>query len=464
MPHDLAAPNFSGDLGDGLIRRWSTQADAEKIALLLSTVHRDRADEPLNPRSQDLAHVLMSGKSPFMAAGDFAVVEDAAHPDRPLVACTCLWRHRWRYADIPLKVGRPEYVATLVEYRNRGLVRGLFDMVHARSQAEGHLLQAITGIPYFYRQFGYEFVLELEGSRTVYFSAIPENTKGEPEPFALRPATHVDIPALAALYQQQRRDSLLWYEPDGAYWRFNIDYWDDPAVLSRDVATLGVKGRFYMIVDKDGAVVGGVWARTRRWNHSFKAIPLISAAPAVNRQATATSLLRLLRDLGAATPGSDPDTKPCSEIVLELGLEHPLYELLGEKLALRVERPYAWYVRIPDLPAFLRTIAPALEERLARSALAGYSGELKIDLYRGGLHLRFDQGRLVQVTPWRPPTFGDEAMAGSPPLLFLQLLLSYRSLDELRAFYPDVWADERAKLLLDTLFPKSHSWVMEPPS
>ncbi len=56
-------------------------------------------------------------------------------------------------------------VATDARYRNRGLVRALFEMIHARSSAEGHLVQAITGIPYFYRQFGYEYVLDLDGSR-----------------------------------------------------------------------------------------------------------------------------------------------------------------------------------------------------------------------------------------------------------------------------------------------------------
>ena len=40
--------------------------------------------------------------------------------------------------------------------------------------------------------------------------------------------------------------------------------------------------------------------------------------------------------------------------------------------------------------------------------------------------------------------------------------LSYRSLDELRAFYPDVWASQTSKLLIDTLFPKVPSNVLEP--
>jgi hypothetical protein len=173
-------------------------------------------------------------------------------------------------------------------------------------------------------------------------------------------------------------------------------------------------------------------------------------------------LLRLLREQGAQTPAVESETPPCSEIIFMLGSNHPIYELLGEKLATQVERPYAWYVRIPDIPAFIRQIAPVLEGRLARSVLAGHTGDLKVDFYRNGLKLRFEQGKITEVTPWRPPAYGDEAMAGSPPLLFLQLLLSYRSLDELRAFYPDVLANDEAKLLLDTLFPKQRSMVFEP--
>ena len=35
MTTDLAAANYVKDLGDGLIARWSTAADIEKIGLLL---------------------------------------------------------------------------------------------------------------------------------------------------------------------------------------------------------------------------------------------------------------------------------------------------------------------------------------------------------------------------------------------------------------------------------------------
>ena len=43
--------------------------------------------------------------------------------------------------------------------------------------------------------------------------------------------------------------------------------------------------------------------------------------------------------------------------------------------------------------------------------------------------------------------------------VFQQLLFGYRSLAELRAIYPDVWAGEEAALLIDILFPKQPSTV-----
>jgi hypothetical protein len=96
---------------------------------------------------------------------------------------------------------------------------------------------------------------------------------------------------------------------------------------------------------------------------------------------------------------------------------------------------------------------------LADSALHGYTGELKVDSYRGGLRLAFDAGKLTTAEPWRPPTYGDHANAGCPPLVFLQLLLSYRSLVDLKSSYPDVWSNNESTLLLNTLFPVLPSQV-----
>jgi hypothetical protein len=124
------------------------------------------------------------------------------------------------------------------------------------------------------------------------------------------------------------------------------------------------------------------------------------------------------------------------------------------------EPPYAWYIRVPDLPAFLELIAPALERRLALSPAANYSGELTLNFYRYGLRLMFEAGRLAPIAPWSAPAYNANPDAGFPALVFLQLLFGYRSLAELRYAFPDVVVSSAAAPLLNALFPARPSWVM----
>jgi len=457
MSDQLATATYVGDLGDGLICRWSTAADMPKIAQSMGAIYRDNPEQPANPRAMDIARVLMAGDFPYMGPGDFALVEDVSKTERPVVAYTCFWRLRWRYGDIEFGVTQPEMVATLPEYRNRGLVRQLFAMIHARSAAEGHIVQAITGIPYFYRQFGYEYVLDLEGSRIVPVAAIPEKAGDAPELFTLRLATLDDVPQLMAFYAQSRGDSLLWNDAPETFWRHHIAAWDDPFVQNDPLRTI-LHGRLYMIVASDGAVVGYSRVAAKRWNEKLQ-IWGLHLAPGLNWQAAAPCLLRAFHATGQMIPAVEDNAKPFSEIELMLGRTHPMYTMLADTLPLRTIPPYAWYLRVPDVPAFVKHIAPVLEARLAASLLAGYSGEVKIDFYRGGLRLVLAEGRLTEVAPWRVPAYGEEADAGCPALVFLQLLFSYRSLAELRAFFPDVWANEGTARLLEVLFPKLPSQV-----
>ena len=457
MSAHLAAPTYVGDLGNGLIRRWSTAADQEKIAQCMGLIYRDGADRPISRRAIDVARVLMAGDFPYMGPGDFALVEDASKPGCPVVAYTCLWRLLWSYAGIPFGVGQPEMVATDPAYRNRGLVRTLFEMIHARSAVEGHLVQAITGIPYFYRQFGYEYVLDLEGSRIVHVGVIPVKGDDTPEPYRLRLATLDDVPQLMVYYAQARGESLIWNEAPESFWRHHITAWDDPFVQNDPLRTI-LHGRLYMIVGGDEAPVGYVRIAAKRWDEKVQ-IWGLHMTQAVNWQLAAPCLLRALHDCGLHLPPVEDNTKPLSEIELMLGRTHPLYTVLEGVLPLRSVPPYAWYLRVADIPAFLHHIAPVLEARLAASLLAGYTGEVKIDFYRGGLRLAFAQGKLALAEPWQAPAYGDEADAGSPPLVFLQLLFGYRSLAELRASFPDVWTNAQTTLLINTLFPKQPSNV-----
>jgi len=399
------------DLGEGLVLRWSTAEDAERIATLLSMAFREKAEEPPNTNVMRVIRGLMNGDHPLMGPHDFGLIEDTSKEGNPVVACTSLWKHTWTYEGIPFSVGRPEMVATDSAYRHRGFIRALFEMVHERSEAEGDLVQAITGIAYFYRQFGYEYALELEDRRTTLVSLIPKAKEGESEPFTLCEATD-----------------------------------------------LGHFMKILMIVDVAGQTVGFVAPLAKRWGKNL-GVMLLEFAQGVNIQAALPSVLRALHTYGLNVELARPDTPPFSEIGFYLGTTHPVHEVLGDELDRAKEPPYAWYVRVKDLPAFLIHIAAALEKRLAASPVAGYTGEIKLDFYRGGLRMVFEQGRLTAAENWRTQDFEEHVSGGYPPLVFLQLLFGHRSVEELRHAMPDAWVSSEAKPVLKALFPTRPSFV-----
>jgi hypothetical protein len=399
----LADPGYRRVLGEDLILRWATAADVDGLAALYAQVYRDEPDEPPNTPAAIWTHDIMSGRHPLLGPDGFAVVEHAR--DGTIVGATCLYAPVWTYAGIDLPVGRPEAVATREEFRHRGLIRAIFELIHARSAAHGHLAQGITGIPYYYRQFGYEYALDLEGARSLPLSAIPRLAAGQAEPFRLREATLDDIPLLGNLYDRDRAYALTSTRIDAAYWRWML------AGMHPEAAE---RWRVCMIVDGAeracGYVVASHDARREGYN-----VWGIGVAPGVSLPGALQSVLRALREV-AATASRRPTAEPPTTLLFSMGRGHPIYEAMGDLLPPAPRRPYGWYVRVPDVPALLRRIAPVLERRLHTSVVAGYSGELRLDFYRGGLRLVFGAGQLERAEEWRRGAW-ERADAGCPPLV-----------------------------------------------
>jgi predicted N-acetyltransferase YhbS len=145
------------------------------------------------------------------APGDYAVVVDGTR----VVSTLCLLRLHFALGDVVIPTGQPEFVVTHPNYRGRGLVRTLMDLVHGWSAERGDLLLVIAGIPYFYRQFGYDYGIPFPSERLV-----PPETKLDPcDEWETRPATVDDIDAVRALQDevQSKADLRLPFERE--VWR-----------------------------------------------------------------------------------------------------------------------------------------------------------------------------------------------------------------------------------------------------
>ncbi len=187
-------------LRDGLILRSFSEghsSDQDDLVPFYKEIFSVYEDDGWNEQDDIWARRLLSGKHPTVSYDDVWVVVDPAKDDK-IVSTTLLIPQVWRYAGIDIPVGRPELVATHPDYRNRGLIRALFEVCHERSAALGHKLLGITGIPYYYRRFGYTMAVDLGDSGYVPLRSIPELKEGESTQYTLRPATEADYPQLSA--------------------------------------------------------------------------------------------------------------------------------------------------------------------------------------------------------------------------------------------------------------------------
>jgi len=434
------------DLGDGLVLRRANPTDVEELTAFNGVIHGD--NEPDARRVAAWTRDLFEKPHPTYNVEDFTIVEDT-HTGK-IVSSLNLISQTWSYGGIEFGVGRPELVGTHPDYRNRGLVRAQFEVVHQWSAERGELVQAITGIPYYYRLFGYEMAVNLDGGRAGYPMHIPRLKDDEKESYAIRLAEPADIPFMMELYERGVKRSLLACQRYEPIWRYELE-----GKSAENVNRL----ELYIVEDLAGQPLAFFGTPPFAWG-DMQAAQIYEVKPGISWLAVTPSVIRFLEKLQAEHSTGQENAKPFGAFGFWLGEDHPVYHVIPHRLPY-TRKSYAWYLRVPDLPAFMRKIAPVLEQRLETSYLPGYTGEIRLTFYNGGLRLTFENGRLAVAENYRPTPVGHEGDSAFPELTFLQLLFGYRSLDELRAAFPDIWTwKDDAYVLLNTLFPRqpSHIW------
>ena len=430
-------------LKDGLILRAATTDDIEAIANFNSGIHIGPDDpegegEMLRQWTRDIA----SEAHPTADVSLFTVVVDPA-VDNKIVSSMCLIPQTWHYAGVPFKFGRPELVGTLDEYRNRGLVRAQFEWHHQWCAEHDILVQGITGIPFFYRQFGYEYALNLEGGIKANQENLPLKVKeGKVEPCAFREATIEDIPFLIECEQNSADRNLITVLRDAERWQYEIEGMHPNNIYYRKIV---------IITTPENTPIGFYVHPNSLWGKTVS-ITRLELNPGHHWMKLLPAILRNVWSNGQAM-ASQKEKEECKSIRLSFGETHPAYTLCKQWFK-ETNPPYAWYMRVGDLPRFLQIIAPALEKQLVNSAFHGHTGDLKLSFYKKGVQITFDNGKISSVSSWQP-TKEDGGNANFPNLTFLQLLFGYRTIKEIHHILPDIYArDANSGELLKILFPK----------
>ncbi|MET0460068.1 MAG: GNAT family N-acetyltransferase [Ilumatobacteraceae bacterium] len=353
--------------GDVIIRR-GTDADGDGIVEL--NARWNGADAG--------AEVAGTLAAPEIGPAAYAVAVDGSR----VVSAVGLLSVRLELAGRSVPVGQPEFVATDPDYRGRGLVRRLFRVVEQWSDERGDLVQVVAGIPFFYRQLGYQYAIR--GARRCILptdAAVPVA-----EGWTVRPATAADLAEVRAVQAATQRASALQL-------RFTDEIW--PILLGLPHAPV-------VVAERDGRIGGTARVALRDGR-----VRLLAAAATDAGAARALVHHGRLVHPGAGTVVPDRNGSALSELLATVG--YPTRE-----------RPWL-YVRVADPVALLDHLRPVLTERLAGSAFAD-TRSMELSLYRSRIGLDVVDGSCTSV-------WGDDGVqaerddvAALPPDLFAELV------------------------------------------
>jgi GNAT superfamily N-acetyltransferase len=363
---------------------------------------------------------------PGSSYSNYYIVEDT---DAGRIAATsCLIPWEISFDGVNLRAAMLEMVLSHPDYRRQGLIRKLIGHFHEESAAGNYDLNIITGIPYYYRQFGYTYCLDLYGEVTLDASEdyVPKaNTE-----YSFRQACVSDIPTLMRFYNGYLNGQQVYAARSRPLWQYMME------AAGFDVRVLQSASA--------GTIVGYIIA--------YRGNNRLTVMESFMPQEAAEAVLGMLR--GEAPGGISigwPEDGAMAQAAIALG---------G-----RSHSDSQWLVQLRDAAALLQKLAPVFERRLSASTFAGYSGILIVNFYRNAIRMIFRDGKLLSS---ENAGFIDSSMGADggdlciPPDAFVRLLFGWRTLEQLSDAWPDIVIKKGSRPLIDVLFPPMRSWLNAP--
>jgi len=411
---------YREELPNGLVLRSVSGAeDVDRLAVFNGMIHGDGV--------ADMTRELILNH-PDTRCEHWLYVEDPGRNE--IVSSLCLIPWTLHYDGVSLQAGEMGIVGTREDHRHQGLVRAQATRHAALLRMGGYHLSHIQGIPYFYRQFGYEYALPLEGGWRLELDMVPSAANAAAYSFRL--AIAGDALAFCQLYGRATADLAVHTKRDEAIWRFLLG----PSMHTE------MASETWLVMDPQNQPVAYIRVPRSGFGEGLivnEASPLDApASAAVLRQLKAWSVDRGKPYIRLCLP----ETSPLVETARSLGAHS-----LGH---------YAWQIKLVDIRRLMLRIGPVLERRVGESSFAGLTEIVCLNLYREAYALHFREGRLEGVDALG---FSEQGGIRIPPLLLAPLVLGYRCREELTQAHHDVSVSPQWQPLVDVLFPKLNSFL-----
>ena len=400
---------------DFIFNHLKTKDDIQQNLELMRTVFTDE--------SVDMIVKSFLEKHPTMTLRDHFTLK---HKGR-MVASLNLIPQTWTIGGVELKVAEMGCVATHPDYRHRGLQKVLNDQFDERLKADEFDLAVLAGIPFFYRQFGFEYSLPLDFETKISFQDVPKYSQEyEVKPFRIK-----DIPKAAKLLTKHQED----------YYVHSIrplEIW----MMQQETGSYGGEQfQGYSVYNEDQLVA---YLRLKEnENESTLTLREISTTD----DSMIVSILAFLKN--------HAEIKGLKTLVTKIAHSHPFNNMLTG-LGAKQNRPYAWQIKIVDFKRMFRKMKPIFNSRLTESKFNDHSETLNFNFRKFNIKVTIENGIITDIAETQEC---EDRTIGLNTYIFPQVLLGYRKREELEAHYPDFNIRESHKELFDTLFPVKSSYI-----
>jgi len=321
-----------------------------------------------------------------------------------------------------------EFVGTLEQYRGKGFIKILNELYENIMDQNGYILSVITGIPYFYRTLGYEYVSSLDDRITIPASKIPNKKY---ESLNIRKANSNDIPFIGSKYTQFHSNFYIFNRFDPKCFKFKY---------LKEQFNSEVRSTY---IFDDAAVPSNYFS----FGVSYDKQNYEIYSPDINRREMII-LLQFIKTMGNYNENDI--------ITLSISEYSPLYSYI-RSLGGKPVSTYGWQVKIPHLEKFFDLIKEIIENRVKHSEFKGLTQTIRISNYDDTIELYFNNGKIEKIEiekEYQNPKPTDLSIPGA---LLFKLLLGDRTFDEINYIIKDALVAISSKSLIETMFPKKKS-------
>ena len=347
----------------------------------------------------------------------------------------------WEYDGIALKNLELGFVGTLKEYRNKGLFRTLYS--YFERLLKDYDISTIQGIPYLYRTFGYDFIIPLGRKFALRVDSIPSFNKESPPDFMsiiIRPATKSDRADIVKLYDELKNKLLVSVCRDEELWnvqeRLKVE--DDDTFET-------------MVIERENTIDGYFRVLVRGKPSTTPYEVYLDVIESSIR--SFDSVMRTLNFL------KEEAIKRRFYIITVPGTTKSNLSSIALDFGGAIGSGWKYQIRVPNVVKFLNTIRLVLERRLQGTIFKDLSQVIFINTYRHCYVLNFDKGSLKPIEDIGVQETGTKLEIRLPPSDFIRLILGEYTIDELNKNNIDFIVSGSRKSLLETLFPKSESYI-----